>query len=193
MAIGAVAFNTRQMWLPRLEAAHIASALPSWAYSAKPPSLGLNLLDSNGQLQIRWNAAAPAMANATGAVLDIVDGSALPHSVTLDQAHLQSGFFTYARESGEVDVAITVERPGGAPLKEATSFWGKPPAAASAAGDDTENRQQRDDSAVERARLEAELKAETERSKKLERSLAEARGQMKGQQRKRLETQDTGR
>jgi hypothetical protein len=153
----------------------------------------LNLLDSNGQLQIRWNAAAPAMANATGAVLDIVDGSALPHSVTLDQAHLQSGFFTYARESGEVDVAITVERPGGAPLKEATSFWGKPPAAASAAGDDTENRQQRDDSAVERARLEAELKAETERSKKLERSLAEARGQMKGQQRKRLETQDTGR
>jgi DNA gyrase/topoisomerase IV subunit A len=77
-------------------------------------------------------------------------------------------------------------------VKEASSFWGKPPAGANAGGD-TELRQQRDDLAVEAARLEAELKAETERNKKLERSLAEVREQLRGQQRKRIENQDPGR
>jgi proteasome lid subunit RPN8/RPN11 len=192
MAAGAVAFDTRQMWLPRLGAARAVSALPSFLSSSRPPSLGLNLLDHNGQVQIRWDAAAPAMANASGAVLDIVDGSGVPHSITLDQAHLESGAFTYARESGEVDVVLTIDRPGAAPVKEASSFWGKPPAGANAGGD-TELRQQRDDLAVEAARLEAELKAETERNKKLERSLAEVREQLRGQQRKRIENQDPGR
>jgi len=133
------------------------------------------------------------MANATGAVLDIVDGSGVPHSITLDQAHLESGSFTYARESGEVDVALTVDRPGAAPLKEATSFWGRPPAGAGASDEDAELRQQRDDLAVEAARLEADLKVETERNKKLERSLAEVREQLKTQQRKRPGNQDLGR
>jgi proteasome lid subunit RPN8/RPN11 len=192
MAIGAVAFDTREVWLPRLGASRAVAALPSF-FSGGPPSLGLNLLDNRGQLQIRWNAGAPAMANATGAVLDIVDGSAVPHSVRLDPAHLESGSFTYARESGEVDVVLTIDRPGATPLKEASSFWGKPPAGASADGEDTELRQQRDDLAVEAARLEADLKAETERNRKLERSLADVRGQLKTQQRKRVDSQSSGR
>jgi hypothetical protein len=103
---------------------------------------------------------------------------------------LGSGSFTYARESGEVDVVLTIDRPGAAPLKEASSFWGKPPVGASAGGQDAELRQQRDDLAVEAARLESDLKVETERNKKLERSLSEVRGQLKTQQRKRLDNQD---
>ncbi len=190
MAIGAVAFDTRQIWLPRLGASRAISALSSFFSSSAPPSFGLNLLDDNGQVRIRWNAGAPALANATGGVLDIVDGSGVPHSVTLDQAHLGSGSFTYARESGEVDVVLTIDRPGAAPLKEASSFWGKPPVGASAGGQDAELRQQRDDLAVEAARLESDLKVETERNKKLERSLSEVRGQLKTQQRKRLDNQD---
>jgi hypothetical protein len=43
---------------------------------------------------------------------------------------------------------------------------------------------------VEAARLESDLKVETERNKKLERSLSEVRGQLKTQQRKRLDNQD---
>ncbi|MGP8243411.1 MAG: Mov34/MPN/PAD-1 family protein [Bryobacteraceae bacterium] len=188
MAIGVVAFDTRQVWLPRLGASRPAATRPSLF-----PALGLNLLDNRGQLQIRWNAGAPAIANATGAVLDIVDGSAVPHSVTLDPAHLESGSFTYARESGEVDVALTIDRTGAAPLKEASSFWGRPPAGAGADAEGTELRQQRDDLAVEAARLEADLKAEIERNRRLERSLADVRGQLKTQQRKRVETQNSGR
>jgi len=193
MAIGAVAFDAREVWIPRLGASRAGASLPSFFSAGGAPSLGLNLLDNRGQLQIRWSAGPPVMANATGAVLDIVDGSAPPHSVTLDLAHLGSGSFTYARESGEVDVVLTIQRRGAAPLKEASSYWGRPPAGASADSEDTELRQQRDDLAVEAARLEAELKAETERNKKLERSLAEVREQLRGQQRKRIENQDPGR
>jgi len=178
MAIGAVAFETRQVWLPRLVGSRGSSAVTA----ARGPSLGLNLLDDKGQLQIRWNAAA--MANASSGALDIVDGSAAPHSVTLDPAHLQSGSFTYARASGEVDVALTIDRPGAAPLKEASSFLGRPLAGAGAAGDDADLRQQRDELAVEATRLEADLKAESERNRKLERSLAELRGQLKTQKAK---------
>lgn len=82
-------------------------------------------------------------------------------------------------------MALTIDRPGAAPLKEASSFLGRP--LAGAGGDDADLRQQRDELAVEATRLEADLKAETERNRKLERSLAELRGQLKTQQRKRTD------
>jgi hypothetical protein len=188
--LGAAAFQTRQAWWPRLAALHV---LPGLSSSSSSAALGLNLLDNHGQLQIRWNAGSPALANAGGGVVDIVDGSALPHTITLDRMHLQSGSFTYARESGKVDVVLTVSRPGAEDLREASSFWGKPPAGESADAGDSDLRKERDDLAVAATRLEADLKAETERNRKLERALADARAQLKAQQRKRLEKQNPGR
>ncbi len=93
-----------------------------------PQSLALSALDLNGQLQIAWDRAAAPVLEATSGSLEIVDGGkklVLPFNAT----GLRRGSVTYARSSGNVDVRLTVNPPGGSPVEEMVRFVGAKPAA----------------------------------------------------------------
>jgi hypothetical protein len=169
VALGVGGYETREAWWPLVQPAPTAE------------SLALHTLDQNGQLQIGWNGASPAIRAARSASLSIVDGQT-PVSAPLDAAHLQSGSFTYTRQSGRVDVQLVLTLSSGKELRQATLFTGNPVAPPPPAADPT--------LAAENAALKAELAAQAERGKRLEKSVADLRKLVqRDEQRKRLEHQ----
>jgi hypothetical protein len=169
VVLGSVIYQTRiQWWPPLVNLVHASAAGP-------PASLGLSAADENGQLQIRWEGNSALVRNAADAALRIVDSGAL-QSITLDAAHLQSGSFTYARASQNVDITLEVRQPGGRSVSEATSFL-------SGAHEPT-LANQRDDLERENEQLLLDIK-------NLEKSLAEARAQLRAQQKRRVANQKT--
>lgn len=109
LAIGVSAFGTRRMWMPRIWPAAPAKAVQT----PVAKSLGLVLTDHEGQLQIVWDKAAPALQAATKATLEISTGSSAPTATRLDAAQLQTGSFSYKRETERVDVVLSVDGPPG--------------------------------------------------------------------------------
>lgn len=182
MAGVAAAYQTRGFWMPR------AAVLFAGGSRPQPLSLGLNAIDFAGQLQIRWDRNSPAARNGVSGALRIEDGPA-PQVIPLDAAHLKAGVFTYARQAEKVDIALTVRQPDGREAREATSFLGRLPAQLPFS-ESPEARKQREDIAKEAAKLKSDLNAQTERTRKLERSLDEVKAQMRKQQRERLRNQD---
>jgi hypothetical protein len=176
LATGVAAFETRQLWWPRLA-----------GLSGPPPALGLNTLDNGGQLQIRWNRSSPALSGAAEAVLEILDGSKVPHTFRLTPAQLDAGALTWGRRSERVDVSLGVES-GGRQVRETASFVGGPPPAQDAQGE-AESRRQRDDLKREVERLGSTLEAEKEQNRKLARSLQQAQTQLQREQQRRLRNQ----
>jgi hypothetical protein len=172
---------------PAPAAASTATPAPVPAPAAPVLVLGLNTIDQNGQLQIRWDPNAPMIRNAEGANLTIQDGPAL-QNILLDPAHLVTGVFTYARESERVDVTMVVNGPNGPVRREATSFLGKAPAASAPASADAS----KDNAAREKetAQLRSDLAKQAERTRKLEKSVDDLRKLV--QQRSRLGKQDPG-
>ena len=192
-AIGSAGYLTRQSWLPRVVAAFVrlkpapaGSPAAPGAAPAAPASIGLNVLDADGQLQIRWDRASPAVRNGSHAVLEILDSGAALRAVPLDDAHLESGSFTYAREGARVDVALALDQPNGKHLRESTTFLGSVP---SRPEDAAVLRRQRDDLARQNMQLQADIKTITERARKLEKTLSQTEAQLRVQQRGRLENQ----
>jgi proteasome lid subunit RPN8/RPN11 len=169
--------GTRGLWLPRVlsvarPAAHVASAAP-----VAPPSLGLNTVDSDGQLQIRWDRSSVAVRRGVDAILEITDGDQ-PQPLPLDAAHLQTGVFTYARQGARVDVSLVIHELNGKQTREATSFLGQPPAPKVAPPPATDNpplRKERDALVQQVAQLKSDLNAQTARAKDLEKN-AQAAG-----------------
>jgi hypothetical protein len=176
LAVVAAAFETRQLWWPRLA-----------GLSGPPPALGLSTLESGGQLQIRWNRGSPALSGAAEAVLEVLDGSQVPHTFRLTPAQLRSGGFTWGRRSERVDVSLGVESAGRL-VRETASFVGGPPPASDAQRD-AESQRQRDDLVREVERLGSALDAEKGRSRKLALSLQQAQAQLKREQQRRLRNQ----
>jgi len=117
LILGGLAFLTRDTWLPPMQA--FLTRTPDVLY------VGLNTLDSNGQLQIRWDHNSPAVRQARDAILSIDDGGQVPESIELDPMHLKAGSFTYGRRSPRVDVTMTLILPDGGKVQEATSFLGQ--------------------------------------------------------------------
>jgi hypothetical protein len=154
------------------------------AGSASVAALDLNATDSNGQLQIRWNRNAAPVRTGSNALLEIVDSGGQPRAIPLDEAHLRSGFFTYARQGERVDVALSMDEPNGRRAREGTTFLGKVPDRGEGDG---ALRKQRDDLTRENAKLQSDLKAAQERNAKLERSLNDATKRL--QQQRRLKNQ----
>jgi hypothetical protein len=93
--------------------------------NAEPLSLGM--IEQNGQLQIQWNRASRSILNATAGALDIVDGQD-KRNIPMNRSELAQGSFTYARQSGDVQVRLTVTGSGGQPMVEASRFLGAAPA-----------------------------------------------------------------
>jgi proteasome lid subunit RPN8/RPN11 len=185
LALAGAAFQTRTLWLPRVAALYRRSQPPP-----QPLFLGLNAIDLAGQLQIRWDRTSPAVRQATEGAIEIHDG-VTPHVHALDPAHLQTGVFTYARRTESVDVTLSARLPDGRQVREATSFLGRPPAAAPAA-ESPELRRTRDDFMRQAAKLKSELNAQTNRTRTLEKSVADVQKQLKDQQARRMLNQDAG-
>lgn len=180
LALGAAGFQTRQVWLPRL-----TEAIERIRPGSGAPHIGLNTIDSDGQLQIRWDRGSAAVRAGTGAILEIADGSPGARGIRLDAAQLQAGLFTYARESDRVDVALIVNQPHGQQVREMTGFLGKLPDRKTAAGDSA-LRRERDELAAQAAKLKSDLDAQIARNAYLSKRLAQAQADL---QRRRLENQ----
>ena len=185
LAAAGAAFQTRTVWLPK-----VADLYRRSQPSPPPLYLGLNAIDLAGQLQIRWDRNSPAVRQAADGVLEILDG-ATPRDNALDPAHLQTGVFTYARRTESVDVTLTARLPDGRLVREATSFLGRSPEAGAAA-ENPELRKTREDFMKQAAELKSDLNAQTNRTKTLEKSVADVRRQLKEQQARRMVNQAAG-
>ncbi len=179
----AAAWQVRQMWLPQVLAA-IRPAAPATA----APSLGLHLIDHEGQLQIQWDRTSPAVRRASDAILEIADGGPLPVATQLDTAHLEAGSFTYARTSEKVDVLLIVHRKDGPDLREVTSFLGKLPDRKTAEGLEAEQKQ-REEAAQQAAKMKADLNSQAVKTQKLEKEVQTMREELRRQQLRRLNNQ----
>ena len=184
-AIGAPAYWKRDLWVPRVMGVTRTAPPP-----APPVGLGLNTLDLDGQLQIRWNRNSPAVLQAAGGVLSVSGSGAPAQDLALDKAHLLSGAFTIARQSERVDVALTLTQRDGQPVREATSFLGKLPERKQVqAKEDPAAQRQREDQAKQMAKMKSDLDGEIQRNRKLQRSVDFITKQLKDQQRARLQNQ----
>jgi proteasome lid subunit RPN8/RPN11 len=192
VTLAIVGYSTRDRWMPTF-----SSKLQPTPIEA----IALNTLDDRGQLQIRWNDAAPPVRSAHGGSLLILDGSSTVN-VPLDVAHVQSGGYTFRRRSARVDVTLVLEQGAGKEVRVATLFSGDAPAAKQSAaapaatapaGEDPKVREERDKLRQQNAGLTAELARQMERNKLLEKSMEELRKVIdRDQQRKRLEAQNAG-
>lgn len=198
LSLGAFGYQARETWLPRASAT-VRSVLP--AQPPSPPALGLNTVDLNGQLQIRWDRNSPAVRNGTGGAIEITDGGPT-QILPLDQVQLQSGVQTYARHGEKVDASLIVYGPQGR-VREATGFLGKLPEAPLVASaqpapappdPNPALRKERDALAKQNARLKADVTAQTERARKAEKAADDLRQQLRMERRRRLGNQvpDTG-
>jgi proteasome lid subunit RPN8/RPN11 len=159
LGTGAFGFQTRHLWMPALTGA----TRPVAAAPAPPADLHLSTFDTDGQLQIRWDNSSPGVQQATSGVLTIADGGLPTKELHLDADHLRGGTFTYGRDSGQVDVTLTVQEQSGTSVRSAAAFVGHaPPAATAAPVDDSE--------AV--AKLRADLAAQQEQVKQARKELA---------------------
>jgi proteasome lid subunit RPN8/RPN11 len=173
LGLGVGVFQTRQHWMPMLKRAE-PGAPPA------PVSMGLSLVDQEGQLQIRWDPRNPEMRDATRVILTIQDG-ALPQALELDSTQLQAGSLSYARQTERVDVTLMVERLGRANAHEVRTFFGKLPERVPPAVQESHRQE------LESERLKIELKNQAARTRKLEQSLEDVKQQL--QMRKRMENQ----
>jgi proteasome lid subunit RPN8/RPN11 len=184
VAVGTVGYQTSASWLPLLKekaaplVAKIGPVLPKPAQH-----LSLVTADDNGQLQIHWDATAPAVADATSGKLSIADGGGSPKEIQLDRAHLHNGSFTYGRASERVDVTLMV-----AGIKEVTSFLGKLPVHAPPAEDPGVHKE-RDDLRQESVKLREDLGVQETKTRKLEKDLNDVREQLKKEVRRRMGNQ----
>jgi len=108
------------------------------------------------------------------AILEISDGGPLPQAISLDQAHLQNGFLTYARQSERVDVKLILHQPEGQQFRDVTTFMGKLPVRKAA---------------EEAAQLKSDLDSQAARTRKLEKDLKSMQDEMRAQQQRRLTNQ----
>jgi proteasome lid subunit RPN8/RPN11 len=159
LALGLAALETRDRWLTPL---------------TDPRTVGLQALEREGQVQIRWNPATAKVRDASRVLLEILDGGAVPQAVALDAAHVQSGVFTYLRRSERVDVTLFLYQRDGQRIQESTTLL----APASKGTSEDAGRQERDALANQVTKLESELAAEIERNAALQKSLASARAHL---------------
>ncbi len=167
LACGAAAYQTRQRWLPLV-------GLGSTAPVPKAPYIGLTTSsDEVGQLVIRWDRESPAVRNAEGGTL-LIEDSAVPQSIDLDNVQVRGGSLTYGRQSERVDVVLMIRSHSGTTVREASTYIGKIPSRP-----------------VEEIPKKADdAKDLRGRNKKLEKTVDDLRNQLqKEQYRKRLENQ----
>ena len=137
--------------------------------NAEPLSLGM--IEQNGQLQIQWNRASRSILNAGSGTLEIVDGQD-KRNIPMNRSELAQGSFTYARQSGDVQVRLTVTGSGGQPIVEASRFLGAAPAPPPGDNNETDAlKVERDALQDEVTRLRLQSGQQAARIQQLERTL----------------------
>jgi len=121
----------RWPWIAAGALVAIVLAVVAWNYYSVPPlppSLGLVMIEREGQLQIEWDpTSSPILLGAQGE-LNISDGGE-SQTVSLSPAGLASGKFVYARKTGDVEVRMAVTTTNRQRVEEASRFLGRPPEA----------------------------------------------------------------
>jgi proteasome lid subunit RPN8/RPN11 len=140
----------------------------------------MNVSDSDGQLQIRWDTGSRAVEKARSAVLLLSDGGQ-QQRIALDAAQLRAGSLTYTRHSERVDARLTIDT-GGGPFETATTFLGATPAAleAEAAASSAEAAalaRQNEELRKQNATLQSQLSAQAAQVKTLEAQIEELKKQ----------------
>jgi hypothetical protein len=178
LGIGAVAYQRRETWFAGL--LHSGSGQSGYT--------GLQTVDLDGQLQIRWDRNSAAVQGAREAILTIQDGGA-PLAIELDKEHLQAGSFTYGRQGEKVDISLALRGPDGqVTAREASTYLGKLPNRVPPA-EDPQVRKQRDDLEKQADSLSKDLKEQQVRTQKLEKSLEDTKTELQREQRKRMQNQ----
>jgi hypothetical protein len=122
---------SRVLWVFALLVGLTGAGLAAHRYlEVKNPaqeSFSLEALDRGGQLQLLWDHGARPVRAARRAKLEITDGAAW-FSTDLEAAQLQRGSFYYARQTGRVDIHLTVIEPNGRSTDEYASYVGRLPA-----------------------------------------------------------------
>jgi len=132
-------------------------------------SIALSVVERDGQLDIEWNHAAAPVSKAVRGALEIADGPQT-RAVPLTPGELALGKFAYKRETGDVQVRISVEAADGNKVQEASRFLGPPPSQGN-----TEElkalQQRRDELEAEVARLKQSNEQQSQRIQQLDRTL----------------------
>lgn len=103
-------------------AAYAGRAYWRWRY---PESLGLQVIEREGQLLIEWNRNSSLIRDAARAVVQIRDAGRV-ENMALDGTQLAGGSMTYARKSGDVEIKLSVPLEDGSTRQESTRFIGQP-------------------------------------------------------------------
>ena len=187
VAMGTIGYVTQRAWLPKVTAA--ARPAPAAVAPVAPvppaPLLRLNAIEHESQLQISWDGDVPAVRNAAGATIEISDGQQRPQSITLDQAHLRGGVFTYARQNERVDMKLILHQPDGSRVSEVTTFLGKVPIS-HPVSEDPEAKKKSEEVAARETKLKADLERQAARTRKAENDLKNLREEMRQQQKRRM-------
>jgi hypothetical protein len=132
-------------------------------------TMTLSVLEREGQLDIEWNPLAAPVSKAVRGTLEIADGPET-RTIPLKPADLALGKFSYKRDSGDIQVRLTVEAPDGEKVQEASRFLGPPPPKAN--DDELKTLQQRKDELdAEVERLKQSNDQQAQRIQQLERTL----------------------
>jgi proteasome lid subunit RPN8/RPN11 len=139
------------------------------SFTPSNETLSLGVLERDGQLDIEWNRAAAPVSKAVRGALEIADGPQT-RTIPLAPRELAMGKFSYKRETGDIQIRMSVEAPDGNKLQEASRFLGPAPSKGNA--DELKALQQRrDDLEAELARLRQSNDQQAQRIQQLERTL----------------------
>ncbi len=76
----------------------------------------LHVSDAHQTMQVEWDRDSPLMRAARSAELDIRDGGKSSR-FSVSPVEIQAGVVSYARQSGDVDLSMTVYPPNGPPVE----------------------------------------------------------------------------
>ena len=166
--------GSRKKWLVLVAALIIIAALAVagarfLSFGPAPETIALSVIERDGQLDIEWNRSAAPVARAVRGSLEIADGPQ-SRTVPLTPADLALGKFSYKRETGDVQIRMSVEASDGTKLPEASRFLGPPPSKGNAEELKT-LQQRRDELEAEVARLKQSNDQQAQRIQQLERTL----------------------
>jgi hypothetical protein len=179
-AIFMLGYATRHVLQPRFLSAAATQPDRKQGPSA-PASMRLVTIEENGQLQILWDPSFPVVQQSSGGSLRITDG-AQSQTFALDSTQLQTGSFTYTRDTQRVDIVLTVQQRSGNPLVQATTYVakravGSESGSATPAGDDALGK--------EVTRLRSAFEAQQQRADRLQQTLERTRRELDRQRQRR--------